>query len=250
MWGPFRQILIEGHLFYVDQARKRLLSQFDDIESEGQDAAADWLDRNGPRFNPDRDDPEAFYEAAQEEGIAHYQLLSNMRDNTRLSVVAGMFHEWDKQLRDWMVREIQHWHRGPDVCARTWSQNFGGLADLFACLGWDIRSKSYYPIIDACRLVVNVYKHGEGDSFQELKRRFPEYVDNPLKSFDDRMDMDFTDHRNIKVTENQIQSFSDAIAEFWGDVPENIFDDMVGELPIWFEKAWMKDVKAVTNRSR
>ena len=34
MWEPYRQSLIAGHQFYVNQARQRLLSQFDDIETE------------------------------------------------------------------------------------------------------------------------------------------------------------------------------------------------------------------------
>lgn len=112
MWGPFRQSLIDGHLFYVEQARKRLLTQFENIEAEADKASEDWLENNSHRFDPDRDDPGSFYEAAGEAGIEFYRLLSDMRDQTQLSVVAGMFHEWDKQLRDWLVREIGHWHRG------------------------------------------------------------------------------------------------------------------------------------------
>ena len=38
MWGPFRQSLIDGHLFYVEQARKRLLTQFENIEAEADKA--------------------------------------------------------------------------------------------------------------------------------------------------------------------------------------------------------------------
>lgn len=57
MWGPFRQSLIAGHLFYVEQARRRLLSQFGDIEAEADKAAEDWLRRSSGRFDPDRHDP-------------------------------------------------------------------------------------------------------------------------------------------------------------------------------------------------
>ncbi|MCM3609416.1 hypothetical protein M4D49_28430 [Cupriavidus pauculus] len=45
MWDPYRQSLIEGHRFYVEQARKRLLSQFGDIEREASAAADAWLDK-------------------------------------------------------------------------------------------------------------------------------------------------------------------------------------------------------------
>lgn len=248
MWEPFRQTLIERHQFYADQARVRLLSQFNDMESEADNAATEWLKRSSINFDPDRDDDGSIYETANDEGIAFYQLLEDMRDNVRLSVVAGMFHEWDKQLRDWIVREILHWHRGDEVRAKIWLQDFGGLVDLFASLGWDIRHKPYYETLNACRLVVNVYKHGDGNSFQDLKKLHSEYLDNPLKVFaGEHIGMDFTDYTSLKVTEEQIQVFSDAIVEFWKDVPTNIHDTSVGDLPKWFEKAWLKD-REIKNR--
>lgn len=244
MWQPARIMLIERHQFYIEQARKRLLSQFSDMESEAEQAAADWLDRAGQRFDPDNDDSGAFYEDAHDEGIAFYQQLEDMRDSVRLSVVAGMFHEWDKQLRDWIVREILHWHRGEEVRARIWSQDFGGLVDLFGCLGWDIRKKTYFDTLDACRLVVNVYKHGDGNSFRDLKNSHPKYLDNPLKGLGDSdFGLDLTDYTNLKVSEDHIKCFSDAIVEFWKDVPENICDGPGDDLPKWFEKAWLKDLK-------
>lgn len=108
MWGPFRESLIKAHAFYVEQARKRLLSQFGDIEAEANKAPEEWLEQTSHLFNPEQHDPGDFYEAAHEAGIEFYELLRDMRRQTRLSVVAGMFHEWDKQLRDWLTQEIRH----------------------------------------------------------------------------------------------------------------------------------------------
>jgi hypothetical protein len=48
MLGPFRQSLIDRHLFYVGQARKRLLSQFDDIEADADRA----VEERGLRVAP------------------------------------------------------------------------------------------------------------------------------------------------------------------------------------------------------
>ena len=130
MWGLFRQSLIDGHLFYVEQARKRLLLQFDDIGADADRAAEEWLKQRSHHFDPDRHDPGNFYEAAYEAGIEFYGLLSGMREQTRLSVVAGMFHEWDKQLRDWLAWEIQHWHHGKNVTLKVWSVDFGLVRKL------------------------------------------------------------------------------------------------------------------------
>lgn len=245
IWEPFRQSLIDGHLFYVEQARKRLLSQFDDIEKEADRASDEWLEQNSHRFDPDRHDPGDFYEAANDAGIEFYQLLSDMRDRTRLSVVAGMYHEWDKQLREWMIREINHWHRGDRMKAKIWSVDFGKLADLLESLGWKVRSTKYFEKLDACRLVVNVYKHGEGNSLNDLKKNYPEYLSDPLSHIGDLFsDLDFIDHTHLSVTDEQFQAFSDAIVAFWKGVPENIHEREDISVPDWFEYAMVSDQKA------
>ncbi|WP_417812511.1 hypothetical protein [Thalassospira alkalitolerans] len=246
MWGPFRQSLIDAHLFYVEQARKRLLTQFENINAEADKASEDWLENNGKRFDPDRDDPGSFYEAAEEAGIEFYRLLSDMHDQTQLSVVAGMFHEWDKQLRDWLVAEVRRWHRGDLAVEKIWKADFSKLADLLEGLGWKIRNSGYFKLLDACRLVVNVYKHGEGPAFENLKRDFPEYVvepftdENGVKFYND-LGIEWRDHTHLKVSDVQFQAFSDAIVSFWKDVPENIFEADVASVPDWFEKAILKD---------
>lgn len=242
MWGPFRQSLIDGHLFYVEQARKRLLSQFDDIESEADKAAEEWLERSRHNFDPDRHDPASFYEAANDVGIEFYSLLSDMRDQTRLSVVAGMFHEWDKQLRDWLVREIGHWHRGDNTTLKVWSADFGQIVDLLDCLGWKIRGARYFPTLDACRLVVNVYKHGEGKSLVDLKQDYPEYLDDPFQGAGGVISgVEYRDHTHLKVSDAQFQAFSDAIVAFWQDVPENVFASQTTDVPGCLEKAILND---------
>ena len=119
-----RESIVKDHTFYVEQAKKRLLSQFDHIESEAEKAAEEWLERSGSYFDPDRHDPADFYEKANEVGIEFYSLLSEMRDQTWFGVVAGMFHQWDKALRGWMVREIEHWHRGENFPRKVWSSDF------------------------------------------------------------------------------------------------------------------------------
>lgn len=238
MWGPFRQSLIDSHLFYVEQARKRLLSQFNDIEREADRAAEEWLEQHSHRFDPDRHDPGAFCEAANDAGIEFYQLLSDMRDRTRLSVVAGIFHEWDKQLRDWLVREVRHWHRGDAVVSKIWTVDFGKIADLLECLGWNIRGEEYFNKLDACRLVVNVYKHGEGKSLDDLKQNYPEYLDDPSSAIGIEISgKDWLNYTHLAVSEEQLQVFSDAIVSFWRDVPENIFASQVTSVPDWFGNA-------------
>ncbi|QND60167.1 hypothetical protein [Mesorhizobium huakuii] len=241
MWGPHRQSLIKGHQFYIEQARKRLLSQFANMEAEAEKASEEWLEQSSDRFDPDRHDPSDFYEAANDAGIEFYQLLSDMRDQTRLSVIAGMFHEWEKQLRDWLVREIQHWHQGDTAIAKVWSADFGKIAGLLESLGWRIRSTDYFTKLDACRLVVNVYKHGDGPALKDLKLKHPEYLEDRLSGSGLPWTFDLVDYTNLKVSDDQLQAFSDAIVAFWRDVPDSVAGSEITKLPEWFKKAIQGD---------
>tara|TARA_R110000787_G_scaffold13751_5_gene42870 strand:- start:27314 stop:28102 length:789 start_codon:yes stop_codon:yes gene_type:complete len=249
MWSRFRQSLIESHLFYFEQANKRLLSQFDDIESEADKASAAWLEENAQYFNQDVHDLGEFEEQAYDAGVEFYQLLSDMRDTTRLSVVAGMYQEWDKSLRQWLVDEIHHWHNGNTVLSMVWKKDIARLIDLMESFDWKIRAKEYFPIIDACRLVINVHKHGDGNSLIDLKARHPEYLVDPLKNIiGNNSAFDFIDHTHLSVSVSQLEDFSDAIVAFWKDVPENIFNPTEITLPEWFEKAMQTDHKASQNQ--
>lgn len=245
MWGPFRQSIIHSHTFYVEQAKNRLLSQFKNINEDADKATEDWLASRSYNFDPERHDPADVYERANDVGIEFYQLLVDMHERTRLSVVAGIYHEWDKQFRKWTHDEVQRWYRGENVLRKIWTVDSGRLAELFASLGWDIRNREYFPKLNACRLVVNVFKHGDGTSLIELKRHNPEFLYNPFQSFDGYLsDVSHLDHTALKVSDVQIQEFSDAIIGFWADVPEQIVNSSNATLPKWFEQAVEQDRKA------
>lgn len=242
MWGPFRESLIKTHLFYIEQARKRLLSQFDNIDTDADRAADEWLKRSAQYFDPDRDDPRGFYETANDVAIEFYGLLSNIREQTRLSVVAGMFHEWDKQLRSWLVHEIHYWHQGDKATSEVWKVDFGKIVDLLESLSWNVRNTDYFCMLDTCRLVVNAYKHGKGNALDDLRDHFPEYLDDSFKgSSGTWTDTKYRDHTHLKVSDDQFRAFSEAILAFWRDVPENVDESQVTNVPGWFNNAILKD---------
>ena len=238
MWEPFRQSLIETHRFYLVQAKLKLLSQFNNIESEADEACESWLENNKSKFDPDRHDAGDFYERANDAGIEFYQLLSDMRDQTWLSVVAGMYHEWDKQLRKWISDEVKHWHRGENVNSRIWMVTFGDIVDFLESFGWGIRNTNYFQDLMACNLIVNVYKHGDGVAFEKLKASVPEF----LPAIDPLWDeIGYRDYSYLKVSESQLERLSQAILGFWEDVPPQIIASEDISVPSWFEKALKKD---------
>lgn len=239
MWGGFRQHLIASHVFYVEQSHKRLLSQFNNMESEAEKFSEELLENSSKYFDPDRHEPGDFYEMAYDEGIEFYQLLEDMKNRTYLSVVSGIFHEWEKQLRGWMLNEISHWHQGEEVKKAIWRANFIEIIKFFETLGWSIKSRGYYASLDRCRLVTNVFKHGEGGAFNVLKSKHPEFISTV--KMDGMTFIEFSDYSDLKIDKKHIAEFSEAIIDFWNDVPEYIHSSDSLNLPSWFEKAYSKD---------
>lgn len=234
-----RELRISEHRFYVQQANSRLLSQFASIEAEADQAENDHWERSGQSFDPEWHDPGELAEAARDHGVEFYQLLSDMHDRTRLSVVAGMYHQWDKSFRRFLVREFR-WPRlvvGDHTRRALWKLDSAKLEKLLFALGLDLRQFANYPRMDAMRLVVNVFKHGEGQSLDELGQLYPEFL--RMHSYD----CGFYDDADMAVSDEHVKEFAAAIESFWRELPAALAFDEGAELdvPKEFEKAWHKD---------
>ena len=241
IWEPFRQNLIARHQFYIEQATKRLLSQFPNIEQEATEYEEKYLEKISQHFDPDKHDEGDLYEEVENEGMEFYEMLEDMLSRTRLSVIAGMYHEWEKQLKDWMTGEIIKWHTGQEVKKAVWKVNFPNTIDFLEACGWSIRTKDYYQSLDRCRLVVNVYKHGDGDSLDDIKEQYPEFIESSGNDEYRPLELKYSDFTNLVIKEEHIEEFSNAIIAFWKDVPTNIFVEDSIIFPKWFEKARKKD---------
>lgn len=239
MWGPTREHLIASHEFYVAEAKRRLLDPFtDESMTEDADAFAEaWLARKP--FDGDRDDPAAHYEQSWDESVTFYQRLADLRDNTRFSIIAGMFHEWEKQVRDWLGRELGHHGFGKHAHAAVWSVKLDELFDLFEACGWGVRTLGFFEQLHRCQLVTNVYKHGNGTSFEALKTVAPDLIgkSDGLPAFF----VSALDYSSLRVVDDDLVRFADAITAFWRELPENIFFSQVSAVPKWLDRALSKE---------
>lgn len=235
LWNEGRAQLIERIDFYHSQAKKRILDQFRDIEAEAERYAEESYERRGQWFDPDTDDPASSAEAAWEDGIAHYGLLDDLRKQMILSIAAGMYHEWDKQLRDWLDRGLGHNFSRDKLRPDLWKQDIGTLLEMLDWWGWDIKGQPFHEVIDSCRLIVNVYKHGHGTSLNQLKERYPQY----LRSLGDpgSFGWDHVRYDQLEVSEDALSVFHEAFRSFWQYVPARTIAGDNTPVPSWFEKA-------------
>jgi hypothetical protein len=240
LWGPTREGLIANHEFYVREAKRRLVDQFDEgtMKAEADRLADEWLEQRAPYFDPDRHDPADMYERAYEESIAFYLSLTALRDNTRLSIIAGMLHEWEKQFRDWLGRELGLNRFGKAMHDAVWGAKIDDLFEFMLACGWAIVEQPYFHDLKICSLVVNVYKHGNGRSLEELRKIAPEHVTRgELPAFF----VSALDFSALSVSNDDIDKFAAAIGAFWRDLPENIYFDQVAEPPKWVQRALFKE---------
>lgn len=239
-----REDAVEEHRFYVEQAKNRLLSQFVNISAEADQAEQELWDASGRSFNPDFDDECSLAEAVRDHGVAFYQLLTEMRDRTRLSVVAGMYHHWDKRFRRFLVREMRWCGLVPGEHTRRalWKVDSARLEQFLLALGLDIRAFPRFDRLDAMRLVVNVFKHGEGKSLDDLRQLYPEFV-----PFSSPIAPRFLDDTDMVVTDAHVEEFAGSIEAFWRALPKELHveDGIDLDVPDEIAKGHRKDMEAL-----
>lgn len=216
-----RATIIERHDFYVDQVRRRVLSQFENIEAEAEQFMEDEYARLGASAGPPIDLSD-LADIARERGYDHYALLADLKKQMLLGALAGCYHQWDKELRDFIEHELLHHYRSEDVEKFVWGPDSRTVFQALEEFGWGVTSLSFYADLDAARLVVNVYKHGKGRSAIELCDRYPQYIPNPLgtkRVFSSTL----LDHDWLEISEGQFVVLAAAMRAFWVGFPERLF---------------------------
>ena len=225
MYSGIRKHILRRHDFFVEQVRTRVFSQFRDIEGEAQAHADNQYHWGGSLPARDDIDMSDVAEWALEEGIERYELLSDLRKQIILGALAGLYHQWDKDLREFVEAELRHDIRLGDAAKVAWDPNPRNVFDMLKQFGWDCREEGFFSKIDACRLIVNVYKHGKGRSLEDLAKTYPEYLRNLLgaSNFDCSKWMDQLDHERLEISEAQFEVFAAALRTFWTKFPERLF---------------------------
>lgn len=243
MRRSLRDHLVANHEFYVSEAKSRLLAQFNDdaMKADADRHSKAWLAARAKYFDPDRHDPFDAYEQSWDEAISFYHGLVDLQKTTRLSIIAGMYHEWEKRLRDWLGREMGEHRLGKHTHEAIWKVNIGDIFEFIECWQWPLTSQPYFFDLYICNLVVNVYKHGAGRSFNDLKEKAPELVGakEDLPGFF----LSALDYTCLEVSDADIDRFSHAIVSFWKDVPENVFFSQLSGEPNWLLRAVEMDRK-------
>jgi hypothetical protein len=226
MWVGQRRLVLERHDFYVEQVKARVLAQFQDVAGEAERHSEAEYERLGSLPGDEGSDMVEIAEIASDKGQVFYSLLSDLKKQMLLGALAGLYHQWDKDLRDFVERELRQHLKPTDAGKIAWDPNVGNVFDMLAEFGWDCRCAAFFRRIDACRLVVNGYKHGKGRSLDDLGTRYPEYLDDGFtKGTSWLLAPGYLDHEWLSISEPQFDEIADALRQFWVEFPERLYLD-------------------------
>jgi hypothetical protein len=225
MWVGQRRLILERYDFYVEQVKARVLAQFQDVAGETERHSEAEYQRLGSLPGDEGSDMAEIAEIAADRAQTFYSLLSDLKKQMLLGALAGLYHLWDKELRDFVERELRNDNEPKEAYKAAWDPK-GNVLKKLAEFGWDCRSTGYFSRIDACRLVVNVYKHGTGPSLDELAARFPAYLDDGFTRGTWKLAPGCLHHEWLSISEAQFDEIANALRQFWVEFPERLYLDL------------------------
>lgn len=197
------------------------MAQFADIEGEADRFEQAAWERGSSALSSGEGDLGDVAEWAQDEAVAHFMMLSDLRKQVVLASLAGMFHQWDKDLREFIDMELHHDIKSDWIDDNVWPASTAKIFELIEQFGWKVTGCRFHGLIEACGLIVNVYKHGKGRSLKLLHSKYPQYLSR--FGFESLFGKTFVDHRWVNVTDQQFEKFAEAFDDFWSQMPERSY---------------------------
>lgn len=207
--------ILTRHDFFMDQVKDRVFRNFSNLEEEADAAANRAWQTLMRRPSDGEDDPGDLAEVATEAGIDFYEYGMEMKRQVTLACLATLFHDWEKKVRSHLEREIQRWGFRTAKEDQLWTAPVSDILDFLQEQGWEIKRRDWYALLDACRLIVNVYKHGKGPSFNELKKKYPQYLKYDSKFLE-------PEHTDLELSEQEFDELGGAVRRFWEEFPSSL----------------------------
>lgn len=182
--------IIEGINYVSQTIIHRLYSSFDSIEEESKTIEKLAYEKSSKSFNPDTMDESHGMEEAYHEGVNHYIVHTQMKQEFLNSSITWLFHQFEKD------------------CTRIFGTGDGNEKKrILGDFGIDTSGSSLWAICNnELRLLANTIKHGEGGSSKELKTLRPELFKKTI--------FDVSEHE-IKTSIKDVECYVSFLLQFW-----------------------------------
>ncbi len=172
-----------------------------------------------------------------------YNMLMNIEKQVTISLSTAMFHQFEKNIRQFLYDQSSDWYVEKPKNSKVWSLKMEDIVVFLKKISNNCEFEFYCEKILEMHIFTNVFKHGDGKSLELLKEKFPHYLvaENHLMG-DEDCPIDYANHENLKISEDQFSLFSHYISKFWLWFPIVSFCSQITPLPKWIDTAAVKDV--------
>lgn len=235
-----RKAFIQENELYHTILKEKLLGKFDDNETNAINFAngvyPNWHSGKNPELSKMQSDF-AFAQYATYFGILDY-----LHFQTNLSILSGLFFQLEKNIRNWLVNDIAITYPINHAKHAILNSDMSKIFKFLACFENALLSMPFYGVLDECRLIVNVYKHGHGKAFDQLSALRPDLI-APVNAFARPGIKDTYSHFNLllKVEEVEIDKLFHAINEFWKSLPNCYTSSHMATAPKWVLDSFAED---------
>jgi hypothetical protein len=215
-----RRVAITTNKAYTDGFHDRLMPTFDRIDEEAKEASDEYWESamSLPTNEYEYRDVGDFADDAIGVGIEVSENLSFVREQLIQLSVAGLYHLWERTLKQFIIKELKHYQFDASTFEQVERDNFKGLVEMLQQFDYDLTQKPYYQKMNELRLVANVVKHGTGKAFKDLVKAAPHLFEKPKFDLDSPLRLD-----DLKLTPKHFMDYSYAIKEFWMTLPERSY---------------------------
>ena len=212
---------IEDVDFFAQQMKRRVWGNFNDFDEQVRAHGEEVYEVLKSATGTEHMDEADIADFAVEESVKYSELLSELQRDLSLAAVATLYHRWEKELRRFLARELRNSAEDPDA---MWTRPTDRVVGWLEEHGWPLRSSYWFPVLDSCRLIVNVHKHGKGWSLKELNNKYRQCLNLPTGGHNDDREQVPTclDHRTLYIMEEHFDQFVGAIRRFWINFPREI----------------------------
>lgn len=226
-WEPYinSQFVDQVELLHKT-VQQRLIPTFNSVEKEAEEITEKkWNELNFSACSPDID-PADLAEAAEEEGVSYFLMLSDIKQSLLNTTAITLFHLFEQQVIFILRREIVH--PAEEFCLNL--MTIDEFKKRLSDSGINITSFRSWNTICELEFLANAVKHGEGSSAKKLRKMRPDLFSHPLsierelgpigKSPSNRLYSPLSG-KDIYVSEKDLTKYKNAIVNFWKEYIEN-----------------------------
>ena len=169
-------------------------------------------------------DPSDYIDTVQEAGFEKYEILSLMQYRNISMWVSCMCQVWEQQLFSFVYHEAQS--EGVKYNDSDMKRGFAFSKEAFEWHQQPLECLSCWRKIKELRMLVNVIKHSEGHSEQELRKMRPDYFEHEIGV--EKYDLLSLYHSTLleatlQITNADFIDYYDALVLFWYELPDRMY---------------------------